>query len=140
MALEARARLRCAAGSADRDAVSSLKLGRRLEIGCLLARHLLVEGLVGSSQTDGIVFEEHQALQIHFSHAVYRSDLHEGRQLGNRFFESRQPSRDARPVRSFTFLQIAKGTHVPEDAAIVIFAAKGEAVRRLLWIERYAKR
>src|SRR5260221_7095413 len=63
MALETRARFRCAAGSAEHDAVSARKLGRRLEIGCLLARHLLVKGLVGSSQADGIVFEEHQALQ-----------------------------------------------------------------------------
>src|SRR5260221_14409680 len=139
MALEARARLRCAAGSAEGDAVSARKLGRRLEMGCFLARHLLVEGLVGSSQADGIVFEEHQALQIDFSYANLRGHLHEGRQLGDRFLQARQPGRHPWPILPFTFLQIAKGTYVPEYAAKVILAANGHKGLRVRCIERDAK-
>src|SRR5262249_58189202 len=82
--LEAHARLRRSAGGGEGDAVSARKLGRGLEMSRILARHLLVEGLVGAGEADGVVVEKHQALQIDFSPAGLLCEADEGRQLSNR--------------------------------------------------------
>src|SRR5258705_3316869 len=77
------ARLGCRARCAECDAVGAGKRRCLLEMRRLLARHVLVERLVGPGEADGVVLEKHHALQVDLLDADLGGDLYERGQLGD---------------------------------------------------------
>ena len=103
------------------------------------AVQLLVERLVRPRQTDGVVGEKHQPLQMDFLDAGLGRDPDEVRQLLDGFAQTGEPGRDPRLEVALALLQLAEGADVFQDAIEVVLAANGEIGFRIRRVEGYAQ-
>jgi hypothetical protein len=78
---------------------------RLVDEGGLLARHPLVERLVGARLADRVVLEEDEALEVDLLDADLGRHPHEGRQLGDRLLQAGEPGGDARAVVALALLE-----------------------------------
>ena len=100
---------------------------------------MFVQGLVWTREPDGILLEEHQALQVNLLDADVGCDSDEFRQFGERLFEARQPGGNARRFVPLANLQRAKVAHIPQDTVEIILAAHDAVGGRIGCVEGHAQ-